>query len=128
MSAEQTVRPFEDHFEIDTRELHYPNIIRMTLHNNNKITGTWPPAVGSDSPFNHYFYSQYHDVGVLWTSSDIVYEVDGEPVAAIHTNNSIQSKTDIRFSTALMDYVGTIPEHPEHHHMCVQSLRVYPLQ
>jgi hypothetical protein len=118
----------EDHFEIDTAELHYPNISRMTLHNNNKIDGSFPPAVGFDSRFSHYFYSQYHDIGVLWTPTDIVYEVDGEPVAAIHTNNSIHGKTDIRFSTALMAYAGKIPEHPEGHHMYVKSLRVLPLQ
>jgi hypothetical protein len=118
----------EDHFEIDICELHYPNINRMTLHNNNKIEGSFPPAVGFDSRFNHYFYSQFHDIGVLWTPTDVIWEVDGEPVAAIRTNHSIHGKTDIRFSTAVMDYAGTIPEHPEHHHMYVQSLRVLPLQ
>ena len=118
----------EDHFEIDAAELHFPNISRMTLHNNNKIDGAFPPAVGFDSRFSHYFYSQFHDIGVLWTPTDIVWEVDGEPVAAIHTSNSIHGKTDIRFSTALMDYAGKIPGHPEGHHMYVKALRVLPLQ
>jgi len=118
----------EDHFEIDIGELHLPNISRMTLHNNNKIDGKFPPAVGFDSRFSHYFYSQFHDIGVLWTPTDIVWEVDGEPVAAIHTSNSIHGKTDIRFSTALMDYAGKIPDHPEGHHMYVKSLRWFPLQ
>ena len=45
-------------------------------------------------------------------------------IAAIRTNNSIHGKTDIRFSTALMDYAGKIPEHPEGHHMYVKSLHV----
>lgn len=118
----------EDHFEIDITELHYPNISRMTLHNNNRIAGNFPPAVGFDSRFNHYFFSQFHEIGVLWTPIDVIYEVDGEPVAVIHTNNFIHGKTDIRFSTALMDYAGVVPGHPEHHHMYVQSLRVYPLR
>jgi hypothetical protein len=118
----------EDHFEIDAAELHFPNISRMTLHNNNKIDGGFPPAVGFDSRFSHYFYSQFHDIGVLWTPTDIVWEVDGEPVAAIRTNNSIHGSTDIRLSTALMDYAGKIPDHPEGHHMYVKSLRVLPLQ
>jgi beta-glucanase (GH16 family) len=118
----------EDHFEIDAAELHFPNISRITLHNNNKINGSFPPAVGFDSRFSHYFYSQFHDIGVLWTPTDIVYEVDGEPAAAIRTSNSIHGRADIRFSTALMDYAGKIPEHPEGHHMYVKSLRVLPLQ
>lgn len=118
----------EDHFEIDACELHFPNISRITLHNNNKINGSFPQAVGFDSRYNHYFYSQFHEIGVLWTPTDVIYEVDGNPVAAIHTNNSIHGKTDIRLSTALMDYAGKIPDHPEHHHMYVQSLRVISLQ
>ena len=118
----------EDHFEIDAAELHFPNISRMTLHNNNKIDGKFPPAVGFDSRFSHYFYSQFHDIGVLWTPTDIVWEVDGEPVAAIRTSNSIRGKTDVRFSTALMDYAGKIPDHPEGHHMYIKSIRVLPLQ
>jgi hypothetical protein len=118
----------EDHFEIDVCELHFPNINRMTLHNNNKIDGSFPPAVGFDSRFSHYFYSQFHDIGVLWTPTDVIYEVDGLPVAAIRTSNSIHGATDIRFSTALMDYAGKVPDHPEGHHMYVKSLRVLPLQ
>jgi hypothetical protein len=45
----------EDHFEIDVCELHYPNISRMTLHDNNKINGNRPPAVGFDSRFSDNF-------------------------------------------------------------------------
>jgi hypothetical protein len=118
----------EDRFEIDACELHFPNIDRMTLHNNNKIDGVFPPAVGFDSRFSHYFYSQFHDIGVLWTPTDVIWEVDGEPVAAIRTSQSIHGATDIRFSTALMDYAGKIPEHPEGHPMYVKSLRVLPLK
>ena len=121
----------EDHFEIDIAELHFPNINRLTLHNNNN----WATekndalhAVGFDSRFNEDFFRSYHTLGVLWTPSDVVYVVDGEPVAAIRTNNSIHAATDIRFSTALMDYAGKIPDHPEGHHMYVKSLRVLPLQ
>ena len=121
----------EDHFEIDIAELHYPNINRMTLHNNNNWATEKDDkmhAVGFDSRYSGNFFSSYHSVGVLWTPTDVVYVVDGEPVAAIRTNNSIHAATDIRFSTALMDYAGKIPEHPEGHHMYVKSLRVLPLQ
>jgi hypothetical protein len=108
-------------------ELHFPNISRMTLHNNNSDWEKKLHSVGFDSRFSHYFYSQFHHIGVLWTPTDIVYEVDGEPVSAIRTNSSIHGKTDIRFSTALMDYAGKIPDHPEGHHMYVKLLRVLPL-
>ena len=121
----------EDHFEIDTTEIHFPNISRITLHNNNNwdtIKDDAKHAVGFDSRYNVDFFRQFHQFGVLWTPTDVIYEVDGEPVAAIRTNNSIHGRTDIRFSTALMDYAGTVPDHPEHHHMYVQSLRIVPYQ
>ena len=121
----------EDHFEIDIAELHFPNINRMTLHNNNNWATEKDDkthAVGFDSRFSEDFFRSYHTLGVLWTPSDVVYVVDGEPVAAIRTGNSIHAATDVRFSTALMDYAGKIPDHPEGHHMYVKSLRVLPLQ
>ena len=121
----------EDHYEIDIAELHFPNINRMTLHNNNN----WATekndalhAVGFDSRFSQDFFRSDHTLGVLWTPTDVIYVVDGEPVAAIRTNNSIQAAADIRFSTALMDYAGKVPDHPEGHSMFVKSLRVLPLQ
>ncbi|GGF18547.1 hypothetical protein GCM10011611_25530 [Aliidongia dinghuensis] len=117
----------EDHFEIDVSELHFPNIDRLTLHDNNKIDGKWPPAVGFDGRFTDNFSERFHDIGVLWTATDIVFEVDGEPVAAIRTSGAIKAAADIRFSTALMDYAGKIPADPVGHHMSVKSLRVYPI-
>ncbi|MGJ4939354.1 glycoside hydrolase family 16 protein [Bradyrhizobium sp. HKCCYLS1011] len=117
----------EDHFEIDVCELHYPNIDRMTLHDNNRIDGKFPIAVGFDSRFAENFAEEFHDFGVLWTPTDIVFEVDGEPVAAIRTNGSIKGPTDIRLSSALMDYAGKIPANPAGHAMYVRSLRVYSL-
>ena len=118
----------EDHFEIDVCEVHFPNIDRMTLHDNNRIDGKFPIAVGFDSRFAESFPNAFHDFGVLWTATDIVFAVDGEPVAAIRTNGSIKGRTDIRFSTALMDYAGRIPADPAGHGMAVRSLRVYAIR
>jgi hypothetical protein len=53
-------------------------------------------------------------------------EIDGEPVAAVLTNNSVHAAADIMFSSALI-YAG-VPEHPEGHDMIVKSLRDYALQ
>lgn len=117
----------EDHFEIDVCEVHFPNIDRMTLHDNNRIDGKFPIAVGFDSRFAENFSGAFHDFGVLWTANDIVFAVDGEPVAAIRTNGSITGRTDIRFSTALMDYAGKIPADPAGHDMAVRRLRVYAI-
>jgi beta-glucanase (GH16 family) len=111
-------------FEIDIAEVHYPNDLHMTLHNWVTSART---AVGFDSKLSGDFSKGFHDFGVLWTSTDIIFEVDGEPVAAIATHGAITKPVDIRFSTALADFAGKIPDNPAGHHMSVRSLRVYPL-
>jgi len=112
----------EDHFEIDIAEIHFPNIVRLTLHNNNwgTVKDDKIHAVGFNSVFSDNLSQSYHDYGVLWAPKDIIYEIDGEPVAAININDSIKETADIRFSTALMDYAGKIPSNPVGHHMYVQ--------
>lgn len=120
----------DDHFEIDIAEVHYPNDIHLTLHNNNHWDSEKDDkmhAVGFDSKFVDNFSQDYHDYGVLWTPTDIVFEVDGEPIAAMATHGSISGAADIRFSTAVTEFGGKIPSHPAGHHMYVRSLRVIPL-
>jgi hypothetical protein len=56
----------------------------------------------------------------------MIFEMDGEPVAAVVTSNSVNGPTDIAFSSALI-YAG-IPDHPEGHDMMVQSVRVFAYQ
>jgi beta-glucanase (GH16 family) len=115
----------EDAFEIDIAEVHFPNDLHMTLHNWATSAGT---GVGFDSNFSGDLSKEFHDFGILWTPTDIVFEVDGEPVAAIATHGAITKPVDIRFSTALAFFAGKAPDKPSGHSMYVRSLRVYPLQ
>jgi beta-glucanase (GH16 family) len=96
----------------------------MTLHNRATSAGT---AVGFDSKLSGDFSNGFHDFGVLWTPTNIIFEVDGEPVAAITTHGAITKPVDIRFSTALAAFAGKIPDNPAGHHMFVRPLRGYPL-
>jgi beta-glucanase (GH16 family) len=116
-----------DHFEIDICEVHYPGTVRSTLHNNQLAYNT-PHSAGFVQKFQDNFSEQYHDFGALWTPNTIIFEVDGEPFAAIDTNNSIQGAADIRFSSAVTEYGGPITAHPENHDMRVRSLRVSSLK
>ena len=50
-------------------------------------------------------------------------EIDGEPVAAVVTNNAVHGPRDFAFSSTLI-YSG-IPDHPEGHDMIVKSVRVF---
>ncbi|MDQ0472692.1 glycoside hydrolase family 16 protein [Labrys wisconsinensis] len=112
------------HFEIDVAEVHEPNDLGMSLHDWTTSSGT---SVGFDSKLKGDFSRGFHDFGVLWTPTDIVYEVDGRAIAAIATHGAIDKPVDIRFSTALAPFAGKVPADPAGHAMSVRSLRVYPL-
>jgi hypothetical protein len=126
----------DDGFEIDICEVHYPGTVRTTLHNHNDyqpVAGDndWSKgksdSVGFNNKFKDDFSADYHDYGVLWTPQVIIFEVDGEPINVIVTKGAIKGTADIRFSTAVMEYAGKIPVHPENHDMTVKRLIVCPL-
>jgi hypothetical protein len=117
----------DDKFEIDAAELHYPNDMRITLHNNNNWSPDPSHAVGFDQKFEDDLSRGFHDYGVLWRPNEIIFAVDGEPVAAIDTNGAAAGTADIRFSTALGNFGGRIPDDPTGHEMDVKSLVVFGL-
>ena len=56
----------------------------------------------------------------------MVYEVDGEPIAAVVARAAVKGPATVRLSTALADRAsGTIPDYPEVQLMTVQSLRIF---
>ena len=117
----------DDNFEIDIAEARYPNYIHLGLQ-------YWPPAnsgqqhagMGWGANFKENLASAFHDVGLLRTPTDMVYEVDGEPIAAVVTHGAVRGSATIRLSSALGDWAGgKVPDHPENHDMLIQSLRVF---
>jgi hypothetical protein len=118
-----------DYFEIDVSEVQYPNYdhlglqqypARATKAGVSKVPHT---GMGWGAKFVDDLSSGFHDYGLLWTPTEMVFAIDGEPVAAVVTNNSVNSPATILFSSALI-YDG-IPDHPEGHDMAVQSVRVF---
>jgi hypothetical protein len=67
--------------------------------------------------------SGFHDCGMLWTPTEMIFEMDGEPVAAVVTHGAVKGQADLRLSSALI-YSG-VPDHPEGHDMVARSVRVY---
>ena len=114
-----------DHFEIDISEVQYPGYDHIGLQQypakgNKSIQHT---GMGWGASFVDDLSSGFHDYGVLWTPAEMIFEIDGEPVAAVVTNGAVKGPTDIAFSSALI-YAG-VPAHPEGHDMMVQSVRVF---
>jgi Glycosyl hydrolases family 16 len=116
----------DDNFEIDVTEATYPSYMHMGLQ-------YWPhngiqkhAGMGWGVSFVDNLSYGFHDIGLLWTPSGLVYEVDGEPVAAVEMHGRVKGPAQIRFSTALGDWAGgKIPDHPEGHGMVVRSVRVF---
>lgn len=116
-----------DHFEIDVSEAQYPNYDHLGLQQypakgNQKLQHT---GMGWGANFTVDLSAGFHDYGVLWTPTEMIYEIDGEPVAAVVTNGAVHPPTDVALSTALI--YGGVPEHPEAHDVTVRSIRVFAI-
>lgn len=66
----------------------------------------------------------FHDYGVLWTPTELIFEVDGEPLAAVVTHDAIATAAELRFSGALADFAGKVATDPAGHDVLVRSVRV----
>ena len=118
----------DDHFEIDATETFYPSYMHLALQDWPTDKGTKHAEVGWGVNWMENMSQGFHDVGLLWTPTQIIYEVDGEPIAAVVTHGAVKGPATIRLSTALADWAGgKVPEHPEGHGMVVQSLKVLAL-
>ena len=114
-----------DHFEIDIVEAQYPSYGHIGLQQYPaKGNKTLPhTGMGWGASFVDDLSSGFHDYGVLWRPNDMIFEVDGAPVAAVVTNGAVHPPSAVMLSTALI-YAG-IPEHPEGHDVLVRSVRVF---
>jgi|SRR5450631_264029 hypothetical protein len=114
----------DDNFEIDVAEATYPSYIHIGLQ-------YWPhngiekhAGMGWGASFVDNLAYGFHDIGLLRTPGEMVFAIDGEPVAAVVTH--VKGPAAIRFSTALGDWAGgNVGDHPEGHGMVVQSFRAF---
>jgi hypothetical protein len=117
-----------DHFEIDVSEVQYPSYDHIGLQQypakgNKTVKHT---GMGWGVKFVDDLSASFHDYGVLWTPTEMIFEIEGEPVAAVVTNGAVKGPTDVAFSSALI-YAG-VPEHLEGHDVIVKSVRVSALR
>ena len=117
----------DDNFEIDIVEARHPSYIHLGLQNWPLPNGKGHTGMGIGANFVEDLSRAFHEYGILWTPTEIVYEVDGQPIGAFATHSGANGEAAIRFSTMLADWAGKVPDNPVGHDMVVQSLRVYPL-
>jgi beta-glucanase (GH16 family) len=120
-----------DYFEIDVSEVQYPSYDHIGLQqypakaSNAALSSVKHSGMGWGAKFVDDLSSGFHDYGVLWTPTEMIFEIDGEPVAAVVTNHSVNAPADVMFSSAPI--YGGIPDHPEGHDMIVKSVRIFAL-
>lgn len=121
-----------DYFEIDVSEVQYPSYDHIGLQQypakekNVAVSNVKHTGMGWGAKFVDDLSSGFHEYGVLWTPTEMIFESDGEPVAAVVTNNAVSAPADVMFSSALI-YAG-VPDHPEGHDMVVKTLRIFALR
>jgi hypothetical protein len=89
--------PTGDHFEIDVSEVQSPSYDHLDLQQypakgNTKIAQT---GTGWGANLDQNLAAGFHDFGVLWTPSEIIYEIDGQPIAAAVTNGAVHPPTNV---------------------------------
>jgi len=115
----------DDNFEIDIAEVHYPNYIHIGLQYWPHNASEQHTGLGFGAKFVDNFSRGFHDFGLLWTPTHMVFEVDGEPVAALLINHAVKGPAVVRLSTALLSTAGEVPAHPEGHDVVVKSVSVF---
>lgn len=116
----------DDGFEIDITEATYPSYMHLGLQYWPRRPAEKHAGMGWGVNLVDNLAYAFHDIGLLWTSTEVVYEIDGEPIAAALTHGAVKGKGSVLLSTALGDWAGgPVPEHPEGHNMVVQSVRVF---
>jgi beta-glucanase (GH16 family) len=116
----------DDDFEIDVTETFYPSYMHLGFQYWPRSKTEKHAGVGWGANFVENLAAGFHDVGLLWTPTDMIYEVDGEPIAAVVTRGAVKGPATVRLSTALADWAGgKVPDHPEGHGMAERSLRIF---
>ncbi|MDR3616916.1 MAG: glycoside hydrolase family 16 protein [Candidatus Obscuribacterales bacterium] len=120
-----------DYFEIDVCECQYPSYDHIGLQqypakkDNVALSDVKHSGMGWGASVTDDLSAAFHDYGVLWKENEMIFAIDGEPIAAVVTNGAVIAPADVMFSSALI-YDG-VPDNAEGHDMHVKSVRIYKL-
>ncbi|HEX8044296.1 glycoside hydrolase family 16 protein [Rhizobium sp.] len=116
----------DDHYEIDVAEIFYPSSVSSALHYYPENKTQKHTMVATGVKLSQDLSKEFHDYGLLWTPTELIFVVDGEPTVAISTHG-LKGPGNLRLSTALATFAGKIPTNPQSHNAVVRGLRVFSL-
>ena len=108
-----------DHrFEIDINEGHYPNKVNATYHSANDGSLSEKVEVAYD------LSADYHTYALKWDRDFLYYYFDGELISKKPNLNAIDVVFPI-FSTAVLNWAGTLGPKADGSSMAIEYVRVY---
>ncbi|MFK3690708.1 glycoside hydrolase family 16 protein [Agrobacterium tumefaciens] len=116
-----------DHYEIDIVEAFHPNSIISTVHQWAPAKGEQKTMVSSRIQVMDNLAEGFHDYGLLWTPTEMIFAVDGIPYLALLTKGAAQGKALLRLSNALVPWGNKIPPEPQGNYTTFRGVRVFPL-
>jgi beta-glucanase (GH16 family) len=89
-----------DSFEIDIAEVYYPALVRSTLHRHNMHRGGGDRhETGYNDQTKGNLAAGFHDYGLLWTPTTLVFCLDGVAFQTIETKGTINVPANLRLIT-----------------------------
>jgi beta-glucanase (GH16 family) len=117
-----------DSFEIDISETYYPSLIRSTLHRHNLTKHIDLYETGYNDQERKNLASEFHEYGLLWTPTSLVFCLDSVPFQTFETKGTVKDPANLRLSIALgPQFGGAPPANPVGLTMQVKHVRVIGL-
>ncbi|WP_175836413.1 glycoside hydrolase family 16 protein [Burkholderia anthina] len=117
-----------DGYEIDVTEAFYPKTSTSAVHQWHPPKGKGHTMVSTGINTKQDLSKDFHDYGVLWDESELIFAIDGEPYIALRSHGEINGAAVLRLSNALVPWGAKFPNNPEGIKTIFRGVRVFKLQ
>ncbi|WP_421440352.1 glycoside hydrolase family 16 protein [Agrobacterium tumefaciens] len=118
----------DDRYEIDIVEAFPPNVATSAVHQWRPPAGGTHTMVSSAIKVGADLTQGFHDYGLLWTPTEMIFAIDGEPYVALQTGGVIKGRAPLRLSNALIPWNGKIASNPQGNRTIFRNVRVFSLR
>lgn len=116
-----------DRYEIDVIEAFHPSSVTSAVHQWAPPKGKKKTMVSTRIQVANNLADDFHDYGVLWTPTEMIFAIDGEPYVALLHGGGVRGKAQLRVSNALVPWGNKIPPDPSGNYTTFRGVRVFPL-
>ncbi len=117
----------DDHYEIDVVESFFPSTATSALHQWAPPLGQTKSLVSTGIKAKADLSADFHDYGVLWTPTEMIFAVDGLPYIALQTKDAAQGEAFLRLTNILVPWGNKLPPNPEGNGTAFRGVRIFAL-